>query len=339
MVNRQNIIEDVLNLYKDPQIIHCKLMVTFEGERGLDFGGVTEDLFSSFWEAAFKKYFDGDVVKIPLVSPTNIIQLGEDTLPAFGRILVHGWRLTNNIPVQFCEASFMAMLHGGEIVPEEVLKRSFLWYITQFERDVLCCILEGNKIPDYKEEAIYGLYQRFSMACLPAKTEEELHRHIITMAKSEFIFKPMFVLSSMIKGIEDKTRGELQKELTPNKISQLYDELTPTTDKVLRKLFREQQDLTVAQQRVFTFLTIYVGDLDKTRLRRFLHFVTGSTSTPRKPGIKVSFNGAQRLCCLPSASTCSSALILPTTYESYGSFKRDFDIILTSDEAFELSKL
>ncbi|XP_020916898.1 uncharacterized protein LOC110254267 [Exaiptasia diaphana] len=264
-------------------------------------------------------------------------QMSEEILPALGRILEHGWRLTKNIPVQFCEASFMAMLHGEEAVPDDVLKRSFLWYVTQFERDVLCSILEGNIVPDYKKDAVFGLYQRFAMTCLPAKSEEELLHHILTMARAEFIFKPMFFLSAMRKGIQDPV--VLQQELTTDKICKLYEDLTPTPGKVLKKLLKEHEDLRAEQQRVFNFLTIYVGDMDTNHLRQFLRFVTGSTSTPRKPGIKVSFNGAQSLSRFPSASTCSSTLILSARYESYAEFKREFDSILASDEAFEMSAL
>jgi hypothetical protein len=336
-VKRKTILHDALELYRDPHMVECKLHVSFEEEQGMDFGGLTEDFFSSFWEAAFAEYFEGDVVKIPLASPTKMSAISNSILPALGRILEHGWKLTRKIPVRFCEASFIALVHGEEAVPNEVLKRSFLWYINQFERDILCSLLEGENVPDYKKDAIYGLYQRFSMQCLPAKTEEELKEHILTMARAEFVFKPMFFLSAMRRGIGEDNLKALQKELPIDKISELYDELSPTWEKVLQKLKKECEDLRPEQQRVFTFLTIYVGSMDNNLLQRFLHFVTGSTATPRFPGIKVCFNGALGLNRVPCASTCSGTLTVSTTYESYAEFKKEFNMVLSSDEAFEMS--
>ncbi|KAK3754776.1 hypothetical protein QZH41_019695, partial [Actinostola sp. cb2023] len=235
-VKRSTILHDALELYCDPHIVECKLNVTFKGEQGIDFGGVTEDFFCSFWEAAFAEYFEGDVVKIPLATPIKMSAISNSILPALGRILEHGWRLTRKIPVRFCEASFIALVYGEEAVPNQVLKRSFLWYINQFERDILCSLLEGEKVADYKKDAIFGLYQRFSMQCLPAKTEEALKEHIITMARAEFVFKPMFFLSAMRRGIGEDNLKALQKELPIDKISELYDELSPTCETGLAEI-------------------------------------------------------------------------------------------------------
>ena len=63
-VRRHDILENVVQMYKeDPDIVKCRLNVHFLGEKGIDFGGVTKDFFTSFWEVAFQTYFDGDVVK------------------------------------------------------------------------------------------------------------------------------------------------------------------------------------------------------------------------------------------------------------------------------------
>lgn len=315
-----------------------KLNVTFKGERGLDFGGITEDFFTTFWNAAFDEYFDGDVVKIPLASPINMSLMKHQILPALGRIIEHGWNLTKKIPIQFCEASFIAMLHGENAVSDDVLKRSFLWYINQFERDILASLLEGKKIPSYKEDAVFGLYQRFGMTCLPAKSEEQLLKHVLSMARSEFIMKPMFCLSAMRQGIADNI-AELIKELPTDKISKLYDELSPTPEKVLQNVSKYSEDLTSEQQRVFNYLTIYIGDMNTTCLRRFLHFVTGSSASPRRQGITVAFNRAESFSCVPTVSTCSSTITLSTTHQTYAQFKKEFDLILGSEEAFQMSVL
>ena len=116
-VRRHDILENVVkNVHGRPRHVH------FLGEKkGIDFGGVAKDLFPSFWELAFQTYFDGDVVKVLLVSPQKVAD--KPPMQALGRVLEHGWRLTGELPVRFCEASIIAVLHGEDAVPNEALER------------------------------------------------------------------------------------------------------------------------------------------------------------------------------------------------------------------------
>ena len=118
-------------------------MFTFWVKRALTLAGVTKDLFMSFWEVAFQTYFDGDVMKVPLVSPQKLAN--KPRIQALGRVLKHGWRLTGELPVRFCEATIIAVLHAEDAVPNEALERLFLWYISEFEREVRCSVLEGGR--------------------------------------------------------------------------------------------------------------------------------------------------------------------------------------------------
>ena len=141
-------------------------------------------------------------------------------IQALGRVLEQGWRLTRELPVHFCEASIIAVLHGEGAIPNEALERSFLWYISDFEREVLCSVLEGGKVDDYKRDAVFGLNRRFSMQCLPATSQDELHEHILTMAYCKFIIKSMAILSYMRSGITDLVSWKTS--LTVQKIFELY---------------------------------------------------------------------------------------------------------------------
>lgn len=90
---------------------------------------------------------------------------------------------------------------------------------------------------------------------------------------------------------------------------------------------------------MYNFLTVYLGGLDGDQLLKFLHFVTGSTSTPVGRGIVVSFNSSQGLCRAPRASTCNNTLNISTTYESYSEFKNEFSQFLNSSEIYEMGSL
>ena len=55
-------------------------------------------MLSSFWEETFNKYFDGDVSRVPFMSPQRISACKQE-MKVLGRILEHGWRLTKKLPI------------------------------------------------------------------------------------------------------------------------------------------------------------------------------------------------------------------------------------------------
>ena len=150
-VRRSEIFKDVIKLYSDPSIILCKLSVRFRGESGLDFGGLTADMFSTFWGAAFNSLFEGDVVKVPNV-PSQSMAQAKEQFCVVGRIISHEFLLNKKIPVQFCEASFTAALHGEDAVDDDTLTRSFMLYLTQFERDATNAVMSDATSSDLKQE-------------------------------------------------------------------------------------------------------------------------------------------------------------------------------------------
>ena len=141
---------------------------------------------------------------------------------------------------------------------------------------------------------MFGLYRRFSMQCLLATSQDELREHILTMARCEFLVKPMAILSYITSGITDLV--SLKTSLPVQKISELYQVLSATCANVLKNVRTECEDLSrPEEERVYNYLTVYIGGLDGGQLLKFLHFVTGSTSFPLGKGIMVSFNSSQGL--------------------------------------------
>ena len=142
----------------------------------------------------------------------------------------------------------------------------------------------------------------------------------------------MAILSWMRSGITEL--DSLKKSLTAQKVFEVSQVLSPTSENVLKNMQPECEDLRPKEERVYHFLTIYIGSMDGDQLLKFLHFVTGSTVTPVGKGIKVCFNPAQGLSRAPSASTCSNTLTISTTYETYAQFKKEFSQLLPSDDIF-----
>jgi len=335
-VDRNEVLKQLLKLYEDKAITRCQLNVQFKGESGIDFGGITMDLFTSFWDAAFYAYFEGDTIKIPFAPPHEQKQRKE-VFQILGRILYHGWYLTKQIPTRFCEASFTAMLHGEEAVDDRMLERCFMLYLSQYERELLTKALSSDGLAPHQKDAVFGIYHQYNLPCLPASNHEQLRQHIIIMARSQFVYKPLSTLMWMKNGLDEKQVKSLKEKLPVDKIVQLYEALLPSTEKVLEKL-SYCEDLRPEESQALSFLRNFIGSADDHFLDRFLRFTTGSPAAPQRP-IRIEFNAAVGIKRLPSSSTCSNTLFLPTTYSSYGEFRREFVAVLNEEVSFEMGLL
>ena len=249
--------------------------MTFDDETGLDFGGLTQELFSTFWEAVWDKYFEGETAKVPFVPPQSITN-SKAAFNAVGRVLTHGWVPTKQIPILFCEASLIAAIHGQDKVTDDILLRSFHFYISQFERDILQHVTtDGSKQPFAVHiDSLWTMYTRFGMTCPPADSLDHLNMHIIEMARSEFLFKPMVLLQWIKEGVMESHMQLVSSQLTLEKIQKLYEDLSPSNEKVLRMIKHKEDVIRSDQQRVLDFLKISVGNMDEKLLAKFLRFVT-----------------------------------------------------------------
>lgn len=43
----------------------------YEGESGIDDGGITRDMYAAFWEKAYNDWFDGATLLVPLIHPAT----------------------------------------------------------------------------------------------------------------------------------------------------------------------------------------------------------------------------------------------------------------------------
>ncbi len=61
-VQRDDVFHSVVNLYKEKSsqlMLEYPLHVKLAGERAIDFGGVSRDMFSAFYDEAYETFFDG----------------------------------------------------------------------------------------------------------------------------------------------------------------------------------------------------------------------------------------------------------------------------------------
>ena len=105
----------------------------------------------------------------------------------------------------------------------------------------------------------------------------------------------------------------------------MYKALNVTPAKVLEMLV-EPEEMNSARDRVFEYLTQYIGNLNTDELRLFMRFITGSSVCLGKE-ILVTFNSMSGLGRHPLAHACSCTIELPTTYATYPEFVHDFECI------------
>jgi len=63
-VNRDTIVDNVLAIYADPEVAVSRVAVKMSGEQGLDGGGVTADMFTTFWNKARELYFQVSEIQV-----------------------------------------------------------------------------------------------------------------------------------------------------------------------------------------------------------------------------------------------------------------------------------
>lgn len=334
--SRQCILMFMLKLYEDEAVCRSNLCVSFKNELGADLGGVSRDLFSSFWEKAYEAYFDGDIIKVPFIPPHQMSN-AQAIFMKLGRVFSHGFLLTKTIPVRFCQVCIISLLFGEDKVSANQLISSFLNFVTTWERDLIIRGLEGKLMSDDSDD-ILSLFTRFGMRCAPSNSGEKFRSQVIDMAKSELLYKPCTLLTWMRQGIPEDHYEKVWSTFSPERLTALFDFLVPTTEKVVQAISCDDKELCAEQDRMFYFLKSFVRSLDQEQLERFLRFVTGATVTPRKP-ITVAFNASSGMRRAPSASTCGSTVFLSTTYESLQEFKNEFIKVLQDDNSFLLSNV
>ena len=141
-VDRSNIYEDVLDLYREGSIVgEHPILIKYVGEKGVDEGGVQRDMFSAFWEQAYSTLFEGSTTLIPMVHPLIDISL----YTVLGRIVSHGYLTTGILPDRIALPTLIQFLLGpGVSLPQDILLDAFIDYISATERQTLKTALDGN---------------------------------------------------------------------------------------------------------------------------------------------------------------------------------------------------
>lgn len=325
-VDRSNIYEDVLDLYREGAVVgEYPIFVKYVGEQGVDEGGVQRDMFSAFWEKAYSVLFEGATTLIPMVHP----QIDMTLYTIFGRIISHGYLTTGILPDRIALPTLVQFLLGPSVsLSQDMLLDAFIDYISTTERQILRTALSGSYgsvFPNPMLVEITTVMSRFGCRQVPKpSTLMSLIEHV---ARYEFCMKPAAAVALVYAGIPLNHKAFWANKF-PSDIQSLCHRLAATPSKVISKL-----DMTEAhnalEERVCGYLTTMIGNMQPPELRLFLRFVTGA-SVCIAPKIEITFNNLSGLARRPIAHTCDFNLELPTAYINYEDFYGDFKVILTS---------
>lgn len=157
VVKRDTLLEDLLIFYSNADSLDSRPKVSFDGETGDDFGGLTKEMFTSFWKEAYKSFFHGENCKVPFI-PLYRLRKESSSCVANGRVLTHMAGLTRSLPCQIARSTFINLVFNAT-ADEECLLSDLLLFVTEGERRLLKLALgDFTQIGDKQMEALVDFF-------------------------------------------------------------------------------------------------------------------------------------------------------------------------------------
>ena len=326
-IERKNIFEDVVDLYRGEIISEYPIFIEYKGEQGVDDGGLRRDMFTAFWEKAYSLLFEGATTLVPMIHP----QIEMSYYPLLGRIISHGYLATGILPDRIALPTLIAIVSGpGVSISTKIMMDAFMDYISSTERRSLKQALGGihaEKFPPKVMDEITTILGRFGCRKIPKPST--LISEIEHVAVYEFCTKPAAAITLIHSGIP-LDHKEFWAKKSPADIQALHCRMCVTLSKVIASL-EMMSSSNPSEERVYGYLTTMIGNMKAQELRLFLRFITGA-SVCVAPKIDISFNNLSGLGRRPVAHTCAFLLELPTSYLNYDDFYGDFKSILSCTE-------
>ncbi|XP_052060186.1 uncharacterized protein LOC127700661 isoform X1 [Mytilus californianus] len=328
-VRRSHIIEDMLNIYTDANVVSSRLHVKLIGEGGSDWGGVSRDVFTTFWNATSSAFFQGDSVHVPYLPLVNMEN--ENKFLLLGRILTHSTAILGFLPIQISTSVLMVMVYNTTEIEEHALVEDFLLYLDTKDRKLVKeAIDDFSKLSENQVRDLQELFFRYEMGCM--LRPDSFRSHLLKIARNELCVKPRALCEKMRQGIPEDHFDRFWCHLTVDHIDLLHARLKPSAEKILNclKPVVPFGDLTRRRRRVYEFFQEFIEKLGDEDLLLLLQLITGQSCVPKRT-IQVEFSelgGVQRR---PVFHTCSYMVELPDTYTSFKDFEKEMNNIMNSD--------
>lgn len=328
-VRREHIVEDLMNIYTDPTILQSYLHISVLGELGSDWGGVSRDVFTSFWNEVTLLYFKGHDAHVPYLPPHKMEE--ERNFLLMGRILAHSTAILGYIPISICKSCMMVIIYNTTHIESNTLLEDFLLFVDLKDRVLIQEALNDfSTLSEEQIQDLQNLFYQFEMGCI--LKEETFRDQLLNMARNELCLKPRSLCEKLRQGIPEVHFDQFWSQMTIDHIGILHARLKPTPEKVIKclKLSEPLGLLDIRKRKVFQYFKDFIDQLNDEDLQKLLQFVTGQNCVP-KQHISVVFSnlsGAERR---PMAHTCGYIIEIPESYDNYDDFEREFRTLLQSD--------
>ena len=325
-IKRKNIYNDAIQLYSTKAAIvdQVPILVQFDDEEGVDFGGVCRDFFSGFWEEAYLKMFDGAALLVPACHAGIDIK----HFTVLGQILSHGYLCCGFLPTRISFPVLALILLGlSTSISHETFVKYFVEFLSQVDRKVISRALQVKELTQLMKTSVINVLSRFG--CRDVPTPSNLPHLLYTLAQHYFVSRPFASLSLMNGGVPEKHKPFWQT-MEIDELCRTCESLSANPDKVLEQI-EEPYFENENEERVFGYLQQYIGEMKVAEAKRFLRFVTGS-SVLTSDTINVSFNALGGAARRPIVHTCSNLLELSNTYCTFLEFVEEFTALLGNEE-------
>ena len=335
-INRSKIYADVMETYEEnvlEVIREFPFRIRFEGEKAVDTGGVCRDMYSSFWETAYTKHFDGETLLVPAVHPNTKLS----TFPILGTVISHGFLVSGFIPVRIAFPVLAHVFFGTDVViPDAILLESFIDYLSSHDSSVVreAVLLSCQKEVSFSSDMQTQLINLLShLGCREIPTPINIKRLLF----DTFIIKPLGTLFTLRSGVPT-VYHKFWTQFSLEEFFELYKYSNATSASVLKNV-NEPEAMNAAETRVFRYLLTFIGNAKQKQLRLFLRYVTGSSVLMISNPITVGFNNLTGLGRRPISHTCNCTLELSISYATYPEFEEELSNILQSDMAWVMDAM
>ncbi|XP_078323566.1 uncharacterized protein LOC111103751 [Crassostrea virginica] len=324
-VHRVNIIAEMVEYFKDKDILDTNIAFSFIGEAGSDQRGVSREVYSAFWTDFLTGEADGEESRVPAINT----KWQEEEWNSVGRILLKGFTDHAVFPLKLNKAFTIALIHGEEHVSPEILLDSFMTYICHADRELLKQVMAEGVKTEIKEDFI-DLLDRFGCKSVPTE-RGQIRSQIIQISHNQLIQKPKYALDKM----KDICQGYL-KTLFPSisTIEEMFQLKKPTAKRIINILVANPT--SAEESKALGFLQQFLRAQNDDSLQKVLRFFTGAdTMCVDKIDITfVNLSGFERRVI---AHTCGPVIELPSTYQTYPEFRKEMEYQLSSEESFKMN--
>ena len=330
-ISRNEIFDEVIKLYQIKQSTleaEFPFNISFIGERAVDTGGVSRDMFSAFFNECYKRFFDGGMLLTPIIHPQTDIS----KLPTLGAIISHAYLVCGYLPVKIAFPTLAAILIGPDAatkVSESVLLESFVDNLNTHQTAILkeAFNFRGKAFATTILTDLLTILSAFG--CREVPQPANLRCVVLDVAKFEFSIKPATAISIIHSGLSPAHR-QFWSEQSINDLHDIYASLTVSPVRVL-SMIEDPCCTTANQERVMLYLRQLIGSMSQNELRAFMRYVTGA-SVCLDQTITVTFNSTDGFARRPISHCCDCILELSSAYATYPEFASEFHCILSDTQ-------